>query len=423
MPWFHVCISHWIGTTTRSEVKLDLTEDDLGQRIVEPYVDGRPITINGKSIQPDKIERVRITRTDQDSTHLRPTAEAHAATSPFRTVGGVDYHIANNMGTDVSDEFITGPPRPDPNSGSSLATHPAPTKESRTVFVIHGRNTLARDALFQFLGSIDLHPLEWSEVVQSTGKTAPYVGEILNAAFSQAHAVVVLLTPDDEARLRRQFQAENDPPHETQLTGQARPNVLFEAGMAMGSSEGRTILVELGDLRPFSDVAGRHAIRINNTTARRQELAQRLRSAGCPVNLEGTAWHSAGDFEGALAVLEPEETDASTSHEWEPANDSPPVSEDAMELLRAASVDREGMVLFVSTMGGKTIQTNDRNFAERGNRRSEARWEQALLELVRYGLIGDPTGKGEVYEVTHLGYQNADIPTGRDPYNDNEKAP
>jgi predicted nucleotide-binding protein len=111
-----------------------------------------------------------------------------------------------------------------------------------------------------------------------------------------AQAVVVLLTPDDEARLRAQFQTLSDPPYERELTPQARPNVLFEAGMAMGRNPERTIIVELGHLRPFSDMGGRHVIRLNNSTQKRQELALRLESAGCTVNLGGTDWHTAGDL-------------------------------------------------------------------------------------------------------------------------------
>ena len=169
------------------------------------------------------------------------------------------------------------------------------------VFVVHGRNQKARDALFTYLRVIGLHPLEWNEAVQATGKPNPYIGEILDTAFSQAGAVVVLMTPDDEARLREQFRSPNDPPHETELTGQARPNVLFEAGMAMGRNPYRTILIELGSLRPFTDVAGLHLIRMDNSSQRRQELAQRLESVGCPVNLDGIDWHTAGDFGAALS--------------------------------------------------------------------------------------------------------------------------
>ena len=174
------------------------------------------------------------------------------------------------------------------------------TVNTSQVFVVHGRNQKARDAMFVFLRSIGLHPLEWNEAVQATGKPMPYIGEILDAAFAQAGAVVVLMTPDDEARLREPFRSPSDPPHETELTGQARANVLFEAGMAMGRNADRTILVELGSLKPFSDVAGLHVKRMDNSSQRRQELAQRLESAGCPVNLDGVDWHTAGDFDTAL---------------------------------------------------------------------------------------------------------------------------
>ena len=123
----------------------------------------------------------------------------------------------------------------------------------------------------------------------------PYIGQILDAAFSRAHAVVVLLTPDDQARLRSQFRRDSDPPHEVELSGQARPNVLFEAGMAMGRNRERTILVELGVLRAFSDIAGLHVIRLDDGSQRRQELAQRLQAAGCAVNLVDCNVHSCTD--------------------------------------------------------------------------------------------------------------------------------
>ena len=167
---------------------------------------------------------------------------------------------------------------------------------------MHGRNEGAREAMFAFLRSIGLHPLEWSQAVQATSSPTPYIGQVLETAFTTAQAVLVLFTPDDEARLRDVFRDTGEPPHETELTGQARANVLFEAGMAMGRSQERTVLVELGSLRPFSDIAGRHTIRIDNTSQRRQELAQRLEAAGCTVNLDGTDWHTAGDFDTAIAT-------------------------------------------------------------------------------------------------------------------------
>ena len=178
------------------------------------------------------------------------------------------------------------------------------SKNPRKVWVVHGRNLRARDAIFDFLGAVGLEPLEWSEAKKLTGKPLPSVPEILETAFSEAQAVIVLFTPDDEARLREPLRGAKEKPHETNLTPQARPNVLFEAGMAMGSHPNRTILIEFGDdLRPFSDVGGLHLIRMDNSSEKRQELLDVLENAECPINRSGTRWHKAGDFDAALEGL------------------------------------------------------------------------------------------------------------------------
>lgn len=166
--------------------------------------------------------------------------------------------------------------------------------DPRKVFVVHGRNTEARDDLFDFLSALNLSPLEWDQALQLTGQGSPYVGEILDRAFEVAQAIVVLFTPDEITYVRSEYSEESDP--EREPAAQARPNVLFEAGMAMGRNPSRTIFVELGTLRPFSDIAGRHTIRMNGTAEKRQALASRLEAAGCSVDRTGSRWLSAGTF-------------------------------------------------------------------------------------------------------------------------------
>jgi hypothetical protein len=52
---------------------------------------------------------------------------------------------------------------------------PEPSKaDSKTVFVIHGRNEALRKSMFDFLRSIGLKPLEWSQAVSATGKGSPW---------------------------------------------------------------------------------------------------------------------------------------------------------------------------------------------------------------------------------------------------------
>ena len=180
--------------------------------------------------------------------------------------------------------------------------------DTRNVFVVHGRNQEIRNSVFAFLRSINLNPIEWTEAVQHTGKGTPYVGEILDSVFTQAQAIVVVFTPDDEARLRSKFLTASDPDFESNLTGQARPNVIFESGLAFGQDPDRTILVEVGNLRPFSDIAGRHVVRLTNDVERRQALAMRLQVAGCDVSLDGVDWHTVGDFSIEDELLAPMET-------------------------------------------------------------------------------------------------------------------
>jgi len=165
-----------------------------------------------------------------------------------------------------------------------------------TVFVIHGRDRKASDAVFTFLRSLGLRPLEWVQAVRLTRKGSPYVGEVLDVAFQKAAAIIVLLTPDDEARLKKEFFTADEPSYEKVLTGQARPNVLFEAGMAFGKDPNSTILVQLGLTRPFSDIGGRHVLNLSNSPESRQEFAAKLTSAGCAVDNSGSDWLSAGDF-------------------------------------------------------------------------------------------------------------------------------
>jgi predicted nucleotide-binding protein len=177
-------------------------------------------------------------------------------------------------------------------------TYPAVQRQQR-VFVVHGRNGSARSAVFAFLRSIGLAPIEWHEALVATGKASPYVSEVVDAALAAAQAVIVLFTPDEIVALRPEFADGDDDP-EVRPACQARPNVIFEAGLAIGRAPDRVVLVELGRVRRFSDVMGRCAVRLGDSVASRQELALRLRMAGCAVDLSGTEWHTSGDFSPPL---------------------------------------------------------------------------------------------------------------------------
>lgn len=186
-----------------------------------------------------------------------------------------------------------------------MDARPDPTQ----VFVVHGRNQDSRRAVFELLRALGLLPLEFSQAIALTKKGTPTIAQILDSALAVAQAIVVLFTPDDLAQLDPQLIKDEDPDHDRFPSGQARANVIFEAGLAIGRSEDRTILLEHGRVRPFSDIAGRHVVRIGNGPDSRIDLANRLRAAGCAVRTDGTDWLRAGDFSGSSVKREQANSD------------------------------------------------------------------------------------------------------------------
>lgn len=169
--------------------------------------------------------------------------------------------------------------------------------DPRKVFVVHGRNLKIRDAIFNFLRAVDLDPIEWSQAIGMTGSGTPYIGQVLDVAFDHAQAVVVVMTPDDEVHLRKELWNENEPEDEKIARYQPRPNVLFEAGMAFGRNPDRTILIEIGNVKRYSDVDGRHRVRLTGSPESRNDLVSRLRNAGCTVDTENkNDWLTTGNF-------------------------------------------------------------------------------------------------------------------------------
>jgi hypothetical protein len=95
----------------------------------------------------------------------------------------------------------------------------------------------------------------------------------------------------------------------------------------------------------------------------------------------------------------------------EPPSELPRLSPEARTLLKAASMDPQGMIMHLQYGGGAELQTNGRNLLTSNDRRDVAKWEEALQELVRADLILARGQEGEVFEVSNLGYQIADMIT------------
>jgi hypothetical protein len=93
-----------------------------------------------------------------------------------------------------------------------------------------------------------------------------------------------------------------------------------------------------------------------------------------------------------------------------------PLSPDALSLLSAASAEGSGgVVLFERFGGGAEVSANEKVFNEDSSPRTLARWEGAIEELEKGGLLRATSAAREVFELTRDGFAAADAAKAASP--------
>lgn len=187
----------------------------------------------------------------------------------------------------------------------TTAPAPAPSTAASTprrhVFVVRGRDTAAHDALVALLLALDLKIVTWDDAARHAGGGTPHTLDVVRAGIEISDAVVVLMTPDDLGQVKNDFyNAGRDDPREATPTGQARQNVVFEAGWAMALNQSKVILVRVGDVRPLSDIDGLNYVWLEDDISARRQLIGRLKSCELAVDDTSDRWRTAGTFPSHL---------------------------------------------------------------------------------------------------------------------------
>lgn len=141
-----------------------------------------------------------------------------------------------------------------------------------TLFLIHGRDSGARNTVFTFLSKV----IEGSAIVLAD---QPWRGntliEKLESHVPRSTYAVVLATADDEGRLR------NDP----ELSLRARQNVIFELGLAVGLlGRGNVAVLREDGVKLPSDYNGVGYISFDAGGGWKLQLIAELKAAGFPVD-------------------------------------------------------------------------------------------------------------------------------------------
>jgi hypothetical protein len=141
---------------------------------------------------------------------------------------------------------------------------------SRKVFVVHGHDDGAREAVARVLEKLGLEAVILHEQVDC-GRTVIEKFE----AHSDVSFAVVILTPDDEGGKRK-----------GPMTGRARQNVVLELGYFMGKlGRSRVLALKRGDVEIPTDFSGVIYIDLDAAGAWRHRIGKELINAGLPADL------------------------------------------------------------------------------------------------------------------------------------------
>jgi predicted nucleotide-binding protein len=221
--FYHVRITQK-SNRTHDEVKLDLSKERLFSQFIEPYEKGDPIIINGKTILPEDLERIRITETDKDSSQILPIVEYERQQSSLIVIGGPsdEWKVADK-GKDITDELIKSPPGCKKTEKKSEAKD---IKKSNRIFIVHGHDQTLKNDVEIFLKNVGLEPV----VLHRQPDEGLTIIEKLEKYADIGYAFI-LLTPDDVGYSVGELQKAEK---ERIIEYRARQNVIFEFGYIVG---------------------------------------------------------------------------------------------------------------------------------------------------------------------------------------------
>lgn len=221
----------------------------------------------------------------------------------YVTITDAGIRVAEDEGA-LRSELPVGPVSAGISGSARSERKIIPMPDKKKVFVIHGRCEPARHEMGVFLRSLGLEPVWFRDVRKNMGGTA-HVIKVVERGMAEAHGVLALVTPDEFSVLRPSMRKPGES-GEIVERWQARPNVLFEAGMAYMRDPDRVAFVLFGEVKLFTDTSGMCLFWPNNDHGPDSYRAQLRDLLGggmqCAIN-DKHDWMTSGDFNTVISGL------------------------------------------------------------------------------------------------------------------------
>lgn len=182
MTYFHVYALHVDNSDRQNEAyELDLSEEELKARIVEPFLGGQDFICGGQPVNPFKVKEIRISRSEEPSQDIIPQLERQLyLTEEFGVV---------DSSQNVTKQFIIHSPR---KEAKSEIKEPLKKELNKNIFIVHGTDFTPVTELKTIIKESGLNPIVLREQPSKGMTLIEKLEKYSNVGFA-----FITLTPDD----------------------------------------------------------------------------------------------------------------------------------------------------------------------------------------------------------------------------------
>jgi len=277
--YFHVVIEtkEKVGKTSKNQKYFELDKTALGEieeRVIAPFLRGDDFQFNGYFLSKKDILRIAIKETSRTAKELAQHANDNMPAGVFLFVAPKDIVAHDTHTKDITTEVFDRV-----RASSNMSAHGGPSKPASTetktanrskVFIVHGRDDLAKVSAARFVEKLDLSAIILHEQPSAGSTIIEKIEEHTNVGFA-----IVLYTPCDVGSLAGES-----------LKPRARQNVVFEHGYLIAKLGRRNVCALVkGEVEIPNDFSGVVYVPLDDYGAWQVTVAKELRSAGYEVDM------------------------------------------------------------------------------------------------------------------------------------------
>ncbi len=277
MPYYHVRIT----TTTSKNPYYEWDKTDLSEikkRIVIPFLKEERVRFSGQFLPALDIRSIVIVESEWTVKEHHHYINEKAKTQGIFIIysPSIMFNEGERYVRDISDrvfeECSSQIQEATPKSNALTSDKPSKTIDKSKVFIVHGHDDAAKQAVARFVEKIGLEAIILHEQA-SSGKT---IIEKIEASSNVGFAIV-LYTPCDVGASK----GEKD-----QLKPRARQNVIFEHGYLIGKIGRKNVCALVkGNIETPNDISGVVYIKMDESEAWKYQVAKEMKARGYDVDL------------------------------------------------------------------------------------------------------------------------------------------